>query len=257
MGEQWQGELTGASGGGYGGTLGGGGGGGGSGGGGGADAALTAQRDLLEGVTWLPEGESPHHLYMGLGCLGPGRKVRRIDIKVYERRVFAFALLYFTGSDYFNRSLRLLVSKCGWTLSDRGLCLANRVKVVGGQGGWAKTWTSCSLACNSERDVLTACGVPWREPCDRDMEVIETDASSPAPVAQAGAGVDEVDAGDLVGDEEDDEEDEEEDRGGGGGGGGGGDGGDSEGKTDGDGDSQCEGEGKDAGARITRGKGDY
>ena len=174
-------------------------------------SALSAtQLELLEGVTWLPEEESPHHLYMGLGRLGPGRKVRRIDIKVYERRVFAFACLYFTGSDYFNRSLRLLVSKCGWTLSDRGLCLANRVKVKGGAGGYAKTWTSRSIACNSERDVLTACGVPWREPRDRDMEVLEIDAAAPSAGGAAGASASGagavVDAAELVDDDEEGEE---------------------------------------------------
>ena len=181
--------------------------------------ALSAtQLELLEGVTWLPEEESPHHLYMGLGRLGPGRKVRRIDIKVYERRVFAFACLYFTGSDYFNRSLRLLVSKCGWTLSDRGLCLANRVKVKGGAGGYAKTWTSRSIACNSERDVLTACGVPWREPRDRDMEVLEIDAAAPKGGGRAREGGSEggavIDAAELVDDEEEGDEAEAEEGGG-------------------------------------------
>lgn len=32
---------------------------------------------------------------------------RRIDIKVYPKSQFPFAILYFTGSAYFNRSMRL------------------------------------------------------------------------------------------------------------------------------------------------------
>jgi hypothetical protein len=33
--------------------------------------------------------------------------------------MFAFALLYFTGSDHFNRSMRLFASKKGYSLSDK------------------------------------------------------------------------------------------------------------------------------------------
>jgi DNA polymerase/3'-5' exonuclease PolX len=35
-------------------------------------------------------------------------KNRRIDIKVYPREQYGTAILYFTGSDYFNRSMRYL-----------------------------------------------------------------------------------------------------------------------------------------------------
>ncbi len=42
--------------------------------------------------------------YMGLCKLDkPGAIHRRIDIKSYPRSMFPFAILYFTGSDYFNR----------------------------------------------------------------------------------------------------------------------------------------------------------
>ena len=196
--------------------------------------AVPAAPETIEGITFLSREteEMTHHLYMGLGRLpatdgGERRRVRRIDIKIYERPVFAFALLYFTGSDYFNRSLRLLVQKCGWTLSDKGLCRATRVRNPRG-GGFLKVWTGPSIACNTERDILTACGVPWREPRDRDMEVIETDAAaasmgSPRKGRGAGGGVAVtqldhaaaiVDAVDLDGDvgaegEEDDDDDDE------------------------------------------------
>ena len=39
-------------------------------------------------------------MYTGLG---PGYAHRRIDLKAYPREQFPFAVLYFTGSDYFNR----------------------------------------------------------------------------------------------------------------------------------------------------------
>ena len=62
-------------------------------------------------------------MYMGV-CKLQNQKFkihRRIDIKVYPKDQFGFALLYFTGSDYFNRSMRLFAEKKGFTLSDHGL----------------------------------------------------------------------------------------------------------------------------------------
>lgn len=61
-------------------------------------------------------------MYMGVCKLeGEGRKHRRIDIKVYPKDQYGFAILYFTGSDYFNRSMRLFAEQKGFTLSDHGL----------------------------------------------------------------------------------------------------------------------------------------
>ncbi len=43
----------------------------------------------------------------GRGCgqvrLDAGGRWRRIDVRVYPRRCYAFALLHMTGSDHFNR----------------------------------------------------------------------------------------------------------------------------------------------------------
>jgi DNA polymerase/3'-5' exonuclease PolX len=52
---------------------------------------------------------------------------RRLDIKVYPSSQFPFALLYFTGSDHFNRSMRFYAKTKMWTLSDHGLSPAIRV----------------------------------------------------------------------------------------------------------------------------------
>lgn len=136
---------------------------------------------VVEGATFLPREEYPHHLFMGLARLSPDHKVRRIDIKIYDRKVFAFALLYFTGSDYFNRSLRLLCQKSGWTLSDQGLR-----RTQAGANYKTREWRSRSIACESELDVLTAIGAPWREPKDRDMEIQEKDMAIPSSLAVDG-----------------------------------------------------------------------
>ena len=46
---------------------------------------------------------------------------RRIDIKCYPRRAYAFALLYFTGSGHFNRSMRYFCKVAKLKLSEDGL----------------------------------------------------------------------------------------------------------------------------------------
>lgn len=60
--------------------------------------------------------------YMCIGRLFQrGSMYRRIDIKIYDIDVKAFALLAFTGCDYWNRSLRYFARKKGFSLSDKGL----------------------------------------------------------------------------------------------------------------------------------------
>jgi hypothetical protein len=107
--------------------------------------------------------------YMGLGRLpGAGSRVRRIDIKSYPRDLRAFALLYFTGSDHHNRSMRNFANRVGWTLSDRGLSPAARLHVKGRAS--VKLWTGFSLRCDTEADVFAAMGAPFRAPERRNCE---------------------------------------------------------------------------------------
>jgi len=106
---------------------------------------------------------------------------RRLDVKVYPRDVLPFALLYFTGSDHYNRSLRNFVNKCGWTLSDHGLCSVSRVVATASErdntsgkrksttGGGEVIAQTKSVRCVNEADVLRAIGAPWRAPCEREV----------------------------------------------------------------------------------------
>ena len=59
-----------------------------------------------------------HASYMGICRLNERCRCRHIDIKIYSEHEFPFALLYFTGSDYFNRSMRLLAHSKGFSLTD-------------------------------------------------------------------------------------------------------------------------------------------
>jgi DNA polymerase lambda len=53
--------------------------------------------------------------------LEPGSKHRRLDIICVPYNEMGCALLYFTGSDYFNRSMRHFAKQRGYSLSQHGI----------------------------------------------------------------------------------------------------------------------------------------
>eukprot|EP00752_Nemacystus_decipiens_P005447 g4937.t1 len=111
-------------------------------------------------------GES--QTYMGICKLeGEGRLHRRVDIKVYPTSMFAFAVLYFTGSGHFNMSMRAFAKAKGLKLSDKGLFRVNRVN------GKEVHKFDDSYKCLHEKDVFAALGLEWREPKDRDGVQVE------------------------------------------------------------------------------------
>ncbi|XP_062399259.1 DNA polymerase lambda isoform X2 [Sardina pilchardus] len=101
--------------------------------------------------------------YMGVCRLpGPGQRHRRLDVIVVPHGEFACALLYFTGSAHFNRSMRALAKTKRMSLSEHSLnCNVLRQ-------GAAKVAAGSPLPTHSERDVFTHLGVPYREPHERD-----------------------------------------------------------------------------------------
>lgn len=102
--------------------------------------------------------------YLGVCRLpGPGRRHRRLDIIVVPHCEFACALLYFTGSAHFNRSMRALAKTKGMSLSEHALHTA----VVRAPGG-RKMGPGLVLPTPTERDVFTLLGLPYREPAERD-----------------------------------------------------------------------------------------
>ncbi len=58
--------------------------------------------------------------YMGV-CQFQDPIHHRIDLKHYPVDQYAFALLYFTGSDLFNREMRMVASEKGLILGDHGM----------------------------------------------------------------------------------------------------------------------------------------
>ncbi|XP_053306269.1 DNA polymerase lambda [Spea bombifrons] len=99
--------------------------------------------------------------YMGV-CRLPGQRHRRLDIIVVPYGEFACALMYFTGSAHFNRSMRALAKTKGMSLSEHSL---NKDVV---RSGNLKVSTGCPLPTPTEREIFEHLGLPFREPCERD-----------------------------------------------------------------------------------------
>ncbi|KAM5355946.1 hypothetical protein ACJ41O_002592 [Fusarium nematophilum] len=87
---------------------------------------------------------------------------RRIDFLLVPESEMGAALIYFTGNDIFNRSMRLLASKKGMRLNQRGLYRdvmrgPQRVRVTEGE----------LVEGRNERRIFEILGVKWREPHER------------------------------------------------------------------------------------------
>ncbi|KAL2756220.1 hypothetical protein ACRALDRAFT_1011023, partial [Sodiomyces alcalophilus JCM 7366] len=87
---------------------------------------------------------------------------RRIDFLAVPETELGAALIYFTGNDIFNRSMRLLASKKGMRLNQHGLYRdvlrgPGRVKFTDGE----------LIEGRDERRIFDILGVQWREPHER------------------------------------------------------------------------------------------
>ncbi|KAM5141208.1 DNA polymerase lambda [Mantella aurantiaca] len=101
--------------------------------------------------------------YMGVCRLpGPRQKHRRLDIIVVPYSEYACALLYFTGSAHFNRSMRALAKTKRMSLSEHSL---NKDVV---RNGSVKVNTGYPLPTPTEEHVFEILELPFREPHERD-----------------------------------------------------------------------------------------
>ncbi|PHH65514.1 hypothetical protein CDD81_2294 [Ophiocordyceps australis] len=125
-----------------------------------ADGVLTAQ---------LASSRRADHGSKWLGCCvlpasqGQGGGVwRRIDLLVVPESERGAALLYFTGDDIFNRSMRLLASSKGMRLNQHGL-YRNVLRGPGRQ----RVSEGELVEGRDERRIFDVLGVSWREPHER------------------------------------------------------------------------------------------
>ena len=115
---------------------------------------LTLRKIIIDTLTMSDKNDINCEIFMGICQLNEKTLYRRIDIKVYEKSFFPFAILYFTGSAYFNRSMRLFAKKKGYHLSDKEL--SDRI-------------TGIKIQCNSEEDIFKALSLNYQKPEERDI----------------------------------------------------------------------------------------
>jgi len=98
-------------------------------------------------------------------CVLPGNPIwRRIDFLLVPESEFGAALIYFTGDDIFNRSIRLLAGSKGWRLNQRGL-----YKDVMRGPGREKLNEGTLIEGRDEKKIFEALAVPWIPPNHRIM----------------------------------------------------------------------------------------
>lgn len=98
----------------------------------------------------------------GASCLPGSMTWRRLDLLLVPDEEMGAALIYFTGNDIFNRSIRLLARKRGMRLNQRGLY--KNVK-RGRMGERLNEGVLVEGRC--EKRIFEVLGVPWREPHER------------------------------------------------------------------------------------------
>ena len=131
------------------------------------------QKGFLYDDLSLSTGDSEHQneMYMGVCRTDPSKPFRRIDIKVYPRLLRSFAMLYFTGSDHFNRSMRHFAKLKGYSLSDHGLVPCTRdAKQRDAQGNYVdnKVLIGKTVVCDDEEAIFRFLRLDWKEPTERN-----------------------------------------------------------------------------------------
>ncbi|KAF2722849.1 hypothetical protein K431DRAFT_266012 [Polychaeton citri CBS 116435] len=116
-----------------------------------ASLASSTHSDGNEGSKWH-----------GASCLPSSQIWRRMDLLLVPSEELGAALIYFTGNDIFNRSLRLLASHKGMRLNQRGLYK----DVIRGKAR-VKITDGTLVEGRDERRIFEILGVPWREPNER------------------------------------------------------------------------------------------
>lgn len=98
--------------------------------------------------------------FFGVFQLEPGMLHRRIDLFAVPSEEYAFALLTYTGSGRFNRSMRCLAGRLGYTLCHKGLHHAAKTK-----SGHMKTGSH--IHCDTELEIFRLLGMRYVSPTAR------------------------------------------------------------------------------------------
>lgn len=123
--------------------------------------------DISEVDTNASRKSDNFELYMGVLRLSSSNGVhRRIDLVLSSREHFPFVLFQWTGSGLFLREMHKLANCRGMHLGPIGLWVGSR------QGN--------RVPCFSEENIFTALGLPYLQPCERELDselVLELEAA--------------------------------------------------------------------------------
>lgn len=130
---------------------------------------LTHEEEVQRGGTSGFERVTSCSSYRGIIQL-PGYALhRRLDLKLYPPEEFAYALLYFTGSDHFNRSMRHYAKSLGYSLSDHGIVHA--IKMAGTKDNCVRG-TMNLFEAKTEEEIFAKLGLEYVEPTQRNTDII-------------------------------------------------------------------------------------
>ena len=111
--------------------------------------------------------------YMGVCQLPPPHGSgfhRRIDIQFIPKDRWPLALLYFTGSAHFNRSMRLWARRNGYSLCEKSLTKRFVLgKTVAGERDSEEDLKGQPIPIRSEREVFHLLGLEFVPPTDRNI----------------------------------------------------------------------------------------
>lgn len=109
-------------------------------------------------VETLAEGKKK---FMGICRTHPAATPRRLDILLTPPAEFAFALLYFTGSDEFNVTMRSYALTLGYSLNEHGFT------ALGAEGFSGRPAPSPPAAFPTEKSIFDFLGLRYVEPTER------------------------------------------------------------------------------------------
>ncbi|KAH8070726.1 DNA-directed DNA polymerase [Aureococcus anophagefferens] len=117
---------------------------------------------------------------------------RRVGVKCYAPQHYAFALVYFSSGDHFNRAIRSLAKAQGYSLCDTGLRASARSgSCYGGDGKYVsnKIQVCRSVPCATEADIFDFLGIDYKSPEERAVADNATAVGSRARAIRLGAGL--------------------------------------------------------------------
>mgnify|MGYP002636345352 CR=1 FL=1 len=109
---------------------------------------------------------------MGICQVSKSSVFRRIDLKVYPRSQYGYALLYFTGSAQFNKNMRTQAVQYGYSMSDATIYKVEGAKVSENLDKNIQKSLKALLNAKkspSEREIIEAFGMKYFTPAERDI----------------------------------------------------------------------------------------